>query len=122
MSGIPDHQAPCSVCNNERCDHKHQEDSHVPIFGKEAYKIITTLEDASLWLGHECSIFTGPYSCQPSHATIEEVQKNIQRLQEMVEQLGKLFEKIDKTNTDQETKDLYKQIYTSVSERYLSHI
>jgi hypothetical protein len=40
----------------------------------------------------------------------------------MVEQLGQLFERINESNTDQETKEAYEHIYTSVSEKYLSHI
>jgi hypothetical protein len=34
----------------------------------------------------------------------------------------KAFERIDESNTDQETKKAYKHIYTSVSEKYYSHI
>jgi hypothetical protein len=66
MSGIKDYQAPSSVCDNEGCDHKHPNGRHVPIFGEEAYKIITALEDASLQLGYEFSVFTAPYCHQPS--------------------------------------------------------
>jgi hypothetical protein len=40
----------------------------------------------------------------------------------MVKQLGKLFKKIDEFDTDQETKEGFKYIFTSVSEKYLSHI
>jgi hypothetical protein len=40
----------------------------------------------------------------------------------MVGQLGKLFERIDESNTDQKTKEIYEHICTSVSERYLSQI
>jgi hypothetical protein len=62
MLGIPDHQAPSSVCDNERYNHEHQEGKHVLIFGKEAYKVITALEDASLQFRHEFSIFTALFS------------------------------------------------------------
>jgi hypothetical protein len=40
----------------------------------------------------------------------------------MVRQLGKLFEKINEFNRDQETKKAYKHIYTSVSKKFLNHI
>jgi hypothetical protein len=40
----------------------------------------------------------------------------------MVEQLGKLLERIDDSNTDYETKEAYNHIYTLVSESYLSYI
>jgi hypothetical protein len=40
----------------------------------------------------------------------------------MVGQLGKLFEEINKFDTDQETKDAYEHIYSSVRGRYLNHL
>jgi hypothetical protein len=40
----------------------------------------------------------------------------------MVGQLGKLFEEIDESDTDQETKKAYEHIYTSVSGKYLNHL
>jgi hypothetical protein len=40
----------------------------------------------------------------------------------MVEQLEKLFERIDKSDTVQETKEAHEHIYTSVSEKYLSNL
>jgi hypothetical protein len=40
----------------------------------------------------------------------------------MVGQLGKLFKRINECDTDQETKEDYEDIYTSVNENYLSHI
>jgi hypothetical protein len=84
MSGTQDHQAPSTVCYNKGCNYAHQNGRHVPIFKKEAYQIITALEDVSLQLGYEFSIFTVPYSHQPSPTANEEVQKNIRKLQKMV--------------------------------------
>jgi hypothetical protein len=76
MSGIPDHQTPSSVCNEEGCDREHQDGKHVSIFREEeAYKVITALQDANLQLGYEFGLFTAPYFCQPSYVAIEEVQK-----------------------------------------------
>jgi hypothetical protein len=46
----------------------------------------------------------------PSLLAIKEVQKNIPKLQEMVEQLGKLLNNIHKSNTDQEIKEAYEHI------------
>jgi hypothetical protein len=61
MSGIQDHQASFSVCDNEGCNHEHQDGRDVPIFEEEAYKVfITALEDASLQLRCGFSIFTAP--------------------------------------------------------------
>jgi hypothetical protein len=40
----------------------------------------------------------------------------------MLGPLGKLFKSIDESETDQETKEAYQHIYTSVSEKYHSHI
>jgi hypothetical protein len=40
----------------------------------------------------------------------------------MVRQLGKLFEEINKSDTDQETKEAYEHIYTSVSGKYLNYL
>jgi hypothetical protein len=80
MSGIQDYQAPSSVCDDEGYDCKHQNGQHVPIFGEEAYKIITTLEDTSLQLGSGFSDFTDPYSCQLSQAALEDAQKNLYKL------------------------------------------
>jgi hypothetical protein len=122
VSGIPDNQALFSVCNYERYDCEQQDGRHVLIFGAEAYKIITTLENASLQLGHEFSIFTAPYSCQLSNVAILEVPKIIQKLWEMVEELEKLFRNIDESKKDQETKEANEHIYTSISEIYPSHI
>jgi hypothetical protein len=120
--GIQDHQAPSCVCDDKGCDYEHQNNRQVPIFGKEAYKIITTLEDTSLQLGGEFSVFTVFYSCQPSQAALEEVQKNICKLRKIVEQLKKLFKRINESNNDQETKEAYEYVYTSVSKKYFSHI
>jgi K+/H+ antiporter YhaU regulatory subunit KhtT len=39
-----------------------------------------------------------------------------------MEQLGKRFESINKSDTDQTTKEAYEHIYTSVSGKYLSHM
>jgi hypothetical protein len=100
MSGIQGHQAPSSPCDDKGCDHKHQNGRHVPIFGEEAYKIITALENASLQLGCKFSVFTAPYSRQPWQVAFEEAQNNIHKLQEMVGQLEKLFEKIDESDID----------------------
>jgi hypothetical protein len=120
--GIQDHQAPSSIYDDKGYDREYQDSRHITIFEKEAYKIITTLKDASLQLEHKLSVLTALHSYQPSHAAIEAVQKNIQKLGEIVGQLGKLFEKFDESNTDQKTKEAYKHIYTSVSEKYLSHM
>jgi hypothetical protein len=100
ISGIQDQQASSSVCNNEEYDCEYQDGRHVPIFGEEVYKVLTTLEDASLQPRYEFSVFTATYSHQPSQAAIKEVQKNIQKLWKMVGQLRKLFEEINKSNTD----------------------
>jgi hypothetical protein len=72
MLGIQHHQASSSVCDDEGCDREHQNDRHVPIFGEEAYKIVTTLEDASLQLEREFSVFTASYSYQLLQAALEE--------------------------------------------------
>jgi hypothetical protein len=80
MSDISDHQAPSSFCDDEGCDCEYQDGRHVPIFGEEAYKVITTLEGTSLQLRHEFSVSTTSNSCQPSHTAIEKLQKNIQKL------------------------------------------
>jgi hypothetical protein len=48
MLDIQDYQASSSLCDEEGYDCEHQNGRHVSIFGKEAYKIITALEDASL--------------------------------------------------------------------------
>jgi hypothetical protein len=120
--GIQDHQAPSSVCDDKGCDCQYQDGRHVPILKNEVYKVITALEDASLLPGHGFSIFTVLYSCQPSHTAIEKVQQNIQELQMMVKQLGKLFKAINKSNRDQETMEAYEHIYTSVSEKYFNHL
>jgi hypothetical protein len=122
MSGIQDHQAHSSVCDDEGCYCEHQNGRHVSIFEEEAYKIFISLEDGSLQLGCEFSIFTAPYTCQPSQTAIEEAQKNIRGLRKMVGQLQMLLERINEFDIDQETKEAYKHIYTSVSEKYVSHI
>jgi hypothetical protein len=122
MSGLHDRQAPSTVYNNEACDCEYQNVKHIPIFRNEAYKSITTLEDASLQLGHEFSVFTAPHSCQPSQAALDEAQRNICKLRWIVGQLGKLYERINESDTDQKTKEAYEHIYTSVSEKYLSCI
>jgi hypothetical protein len=66
MSHIQDYQAPSAVCDNEGYNCEHQNGRHVAIFGEEAYKIITALEDVSLQLRCEFIVFTGPNSCQSS--------------------------------------------------------
>jgi ribosomal protein S20 len=40
----------------------------------------------------------------------------------MVKQIEELFEKIDKSNADQEMNEAYEHIYTLVSKKYLSYI
>jgi hypothetical protein len=80
------------------------------------------MEEASLQLEHKFSVFTAFYSHQPMQAALEEAQKNNCKLQKMVGQHGKLFERINESNTDQKTKEAYEHIYTSVSEKYLRHI
>jgi hypothetical protein len=100
----------------------HQNDRYVSICRKEAYKIITTTEDTSLQLRHKFIIFTAPYSCQPSQVAIGEAQKNIRKLQEMVGQLRKLFDRINEFHTNQKTMETLKHIYTTVSKKYLTYI
>jgi hypothetical protein len=80
MSGIKDHQVPSSVCDNDGCNHKHHNDRHVPIFGEEAYKIITALKDTSLQLGRKFRVFSGPNFRQALQAALQEAQKNIHKL------------------------------------------
>jgi hypothetical protein len=48
MSGIPDSQAPSSVCDDEECDCELHGSRHILIFGEEAYKTLTPLEDTRL--------------------------------------------------------------------------
>jgi hypothetical protein len=117
MTGIQEHQAPSSVCDNEGCNRKHHNGWYVPIFGEGAYKIISALEDASLHLGREFNAFTAPCSCQPSQVALEEAKRNIRKLQEMVKQLAKLIGTINESDTDEETKEACEHIYTLVSER-----
>jgi hypothetical protein len=40
----------------------------------------------------------------------------------MVRQLGKLLQEINESDTDQETKEAYEHIYTSISGMYLNHL
>jgi hypothetical protein len=61
MSGIVDDQAPSCFCNNEGYNCKYQDSRHVPIFREEAYKVNTTLENASLQLEQVYRIFIAPY-------------------------------------------------------------
>jgi hypothetical protein len=78
--GMPDHQGPAAVCDDDGYDHEYQDARHVPIFQEEAYKVITTLGNTSLQLRLEFSVFMASYPCQPSRAAIEEVQKKIEKL------------------------------------------
>jgi hypothetical protein len=57
---------------------EYQEGTHIPVFSKEAYKVITTLENANIQLGYKFSILKASYAGQPSQAANEEIHLNIQ--------------------------------------------